>query len=146
MYAGTVQADASGYQVQYTPTVAFPNSATVQWFFSGNVLDVYGDNFNGASGYFYTVAAVNAATAEPTIVTVSPACCNSKLMPTNGEVDVQYSQPINASTVTTANFFQETGPAIAYSVSLVTAHGTCGSRQPLLSMRPRNTASVPARM
>ena len=76
MYAGTVQADASGYQVQYTPTVAFPNSATVQWFFSGNVLDVYGDNFNGASGYFYTVAAVNAATAEPPIVAISPTCCS----------------------------------------------------------------------
>jgi hypothetical protein len=119
VYAGTVQADASGYQVQYTPSTPFPNSATVQWFFSGNVQDTYGDYFTGTSGYFYTVAAVNAATAQPTIVAVSPTCCNLQDVPTNAEVDIQFSQPLKPSTVTTANFYQNTGPAITYNVNLL---------------------------
>ena len=76
LYAGTVQATAGGYEIQFTPTVPFPNSATVQWFLAGNVMDVYGDAFNGDSGYFYTVAAPpNPATATPTVVAVSPRCC-----------------------------------------------------------------------
>jgi hypothetical protein len=119
VYAGTVQADASGYQVQYTPSVPFPDSATVQWFFSGNVLDTYGDYFSGDSGYFYTAAAVNAATAQPVVVTESPTCCNLQDVATNAEVDVQFSQPLNPATVTTANFYQNTGPAITYTVGLV---------------------------
>jgi hypothetical protein len=117
-----VQADASGYQVQFLPAVQFPNSAAVQWFFSGNVQDIYGDYFNGASGYFYTVAAVNTATAQPTIVAVSPACCNLQDVPTNSEVDVQYSQPLNPTTVTTANIFQNTGPTIGYNVTLLSGN------------------------
>ena len=119
VYSGTVQADASGYQVQFLPAVQFPNSATVQWWFSGNVQDIYGDYFNGDSGYFYTVAAVNPATAQPTVAVVSPACCNVQNIPINGEVDVQFSQPLNPTTVTTANFYQNTGPAITYTVGMM---------------------------
>ncbi|MGA9977890.1 MAG: Ig-like domain-containing protein [Candidatus Sulfotelmatobacter sp.] len=118
VYAGSVQVDASGYQVQYTPSsAAFPNGATVQWFFSG-ASDVYGNALTSSSGYFYTAAAINPATAEPTIVSVSPECCAATLVPTNAEIDIQYSQPINPATVTTSNIFQETGPAIAYSLAL----------------------------
>jgi hypothetical protein len=119
VFSGTVQADASGYQVQFLPAVQFPNSATVQWWFLGNVQDIYGDYFNGDSGYFYTVAAVNPATAQPTVTAVSPACCNVQNIPINGEVDVQYTQPLNPTTVTTANFYQNTGPAITYAVGMV---------------------------
>ncbi len=83
------------------------------------MLDVYGDYFNGTSGYFYTVAAVNPATAQPTVVAVSPACCNLQDVPTNAEIDVQYSLPLDSTTVTTSNFFQNTGPAITYTVTLL---------------------------
>ncbi len=58
---------ASGYEIQYTPGTPFPNGATIQWFLSGNVLDVYGDAFSGNSGTFYTAAAINTATAQPTM-------------------------------------------------------------------------------
>jgi hypothetical protein len=36
VYAGTVQLIASGYEIQFTPTTAFPAGATVQWFLSGS--------------------------------------------------------------------------------------------------------------
>ncbi len=118
VYAGTVQADASGYQIQYTPTAAFPSGATVEWFFSG-ASDVYGNALNSTSSYFYTAPVVNPATAQPTVVAVSPTCCNLQNVPTNGEVDIQFSQPLNPATVTTTNFYENTGPAIAYTVTLL---------------------------
>ncbi len=118
VYAGTVVADASGYQIQYTPTVAFPSGATVQWFFSG-ASDVYGNPLNGTSGYFYMAPAVNLSTAQPTVVAVSPTCCGLQNIPTNAQVDIQFSQPLNPATVTTTSFYQNTGPAITYTVALV---------------------------
>ena len=66
VYPGTVAVTGGGYEIQYTPTTAFPNSATVQWWFAGNVQDVYGDLFNGTSGYFYTVAAAPESRHCPT--------------------------------------------------------------------------------
>lgn len=89
---------AGGYEVQFTPSTPFPNSAVVQWFFSANVLDVNGDAFTANTGYFYTVAAVNPATAAPQIIAISPASGTSS-MPTNGEIDIEYSLPIDPTTL-----------------------------------------------
>ena len=105
LYAGSVTSTASGYEVQFTPTVAFPNGAVVQWFFSGNVMDVYGNTFQGNSGYFFTVAAGNPATDSPQIVAVSPAS-GSTNVPTNAYVDIEYSLPINGATLSgNVNFY-----------------------------------------
>ena len=110
LYAGTVQATAGGYEIQFTPTVPFPNSATVQWFLSGSVMDIYNDNFNGTSGYFYTAAAVNTATGSPTVIATSPRCCGLSNFPTNGEVDIEYSLPIDPTTLT-GNVYLNSGPS-----------------------------------
>ncbi len=98
VYGGTVASTASGYEVQFTPGTPFPNGAVVQWFFSANVLDVNGNAFSANSGYFYTVAAVNPATASPQIVAISPAS-GTGMMPTNGEVDIEFSLPIDPTTL-----------------------------------------------
>jgi hypothetical protein len=117
VYAGNVQATASNWEIQFTPTVPFPNSATVQWFLSGSVLDVYGNPFNGTSGYFYTAAAApNPATAQPQVIAVSPGM-GTTLMPTNGEVDIEYSQPIDATTLS-GNVYINSGPATPFTLSL----------------------------
>lgn len=116
--ASSLVAPAGGYEIQYTPATPFPAGATVQWFLSG-VLDTSGNAINGTSNVFYTAAAVNAATAEPLIVSVSPSS-NSNTMPTNGEVDIQYSQPINGATVTKANIYPNSGISDPnYSVALI---------------------------
>ena len=39
---------------------------------------------------------------RPACRSVSPACCNTQTMPTNGEVDVQFNLPIDPSTATTS--------------------------------------------
>ncbi len=118
VYAGSVQADASGYKFSTRPPsrsrTAPPCSGSSPAQATSN-----GDAFNSDSSYFYTAAAVNPATAQPTIVAVSPECCDTTGLPTNTEIDIQYSQPLNASTVTNANFFQDTGPTIAYTATLV---------------------------
>ncbi|HEX3985959.1 MAG TPA: Ig-like domain-containing protein [Acidobacteriaceae bacterium] len=101
--AGAVTSAANGYEVQFTPTDPFPNSAVVQWFFS-NVQDVGGDTFNSASNSFTTVASVDPSTAQPTILAVSPAYGSSKV-PTNTEIDILYSQPIDPATLTTSNLY-----------------------------------------
>ena len=118
VYGGTVQSTASGYEAQFTPTLPFPNGAVVEWFLTGNVLDVYGDPFYGTSGYFYIVDAVNPATATPQVIAVSPTCCGTTNMPTNGEIDIQYSQPIDSTTLTGNVFFNTpTTPSTATLVS-----------------------------
>jgi hypothetical protein len=118
VYPGTVQAIADGYEVQYTPATPFPAGATVQWFFS-NVYDIYGNAINGTSNVFYTASTVDPATAQPTIVGISPGCCNSYAVPTNAEIDVQYSLPIDPATVS-GNLYLNSGPAASFTVSVPT--------------------------
>jgi LEA14-like dessication related protein len=118
VYAGITLATADGYEIQFTPITAFPNSATVQWFLSGNVMDVNGNYFNSASGYFYTVAAPsNPATTVPQVVAVSPYCCGSTNVPTNAEIDIQYNVPLDATTLS-GNVYRNGSPTTPYTVAL----------------------------
>ncbi|HEX4004971.1 MAG TPA: Ig-like domain-containing protein [Acidobacteriaceae bacterium] len=114
VWAGTVNAIADDYEVQYTPTTAFPTGSVVQWFFS-NVYDVYGDVVNSTSGYFYTVPTVNAATEQPQVIQVSPNY-NSSKVPTNGEIDVEYNVPIDPTTISGNVYFNGGGVAVTTSM------------------------------
>jgi hypothetical protein len=80
-------------------------------------MDIYGDYFNGNSGYFYTVAAPpNPATASPTVVAVSPRCCGETNMPTNANVEFVYSLPIDPTTLA-GNIYIGSGPATPFTFS-----------------------------
>jgi hypothetical protein len=103
VYAGNVQATASNYEIQFTPTVAFPSGAAVQWFLSGSVLDVNGDAFSGNSGYFYTAPVPNPA-AAPVNLNNSPGYGVSNV-PTNADIYLQYSLPLNNATLTSSNVY-----------------------------------------
>jgi hypothetical protein len=115
VYAGTVAAVASGYEVQYTPSVPFPAGATVQWFFS-NVYDVNGNAVYADSGIFYIQPAVDSATASPQVVSVSPAFFSTNV-PTNAQIDIEYNLPIDASTLNGNVYFYS--PAVTATVALV---------------------------
>jgi hypothetical protein len=123
VYAGNATLAASGYEIEFTPSSPFPNGATVQWFLSGSVLDVNGDAFSANSGTFYTVAAVNPATAQPQVIAVSPAYGSSNV-PTNAEVDVEFSQPINAATLSGNVYFANSVPATVALISPTTVRLT----------------------
>jgi hypothetical protein len=113
VYSGNVQAIADDYEIQYTPTTPFPAGATVQWFLSGNVLDASGNTFNGTSGYFYIAPTVNTATAIPVNVSNSPGSGTSNI-PTNSNVYLQFSQPLNAATLIAANVYLYDGTTGTY--------------------------------
>nr|WP_241654471.1 Ig-like domain-containing protein [Granulicella sibirica] len=116
VYPGTVQAVASGYEVQYTPQVPFPAGAVVQWFFS-NVYDTNGNAIQARSGYFY-VQAVPDPMGAPIIVAGSPASSSTNV-PTNAVFDEQYSLPIDASTLSSASFYSYYGAIPALNVTLL---------------------------
>ncbi|MGB7984257.1 MAG: Ig-like domain-containing protein [Terracidiphilus sp.] len=119
VYPGTVAVTGGGYEIQYTPNTPFPYSAAVQWWFSGNVQDVYGDLFNGNSGYFYIVgASPDPSSASPTVIATSPHCCGSTGVPTNANVDIEFSQPIDSTTLNTSDVWINSGPATPYTVGL----------------------------
>lgn len=109
VWSGTAAATAGGYEIQFTPTSAFPSGAVVQWFFS-NVYDVYGNVFNGTSGTFYVAAAVNTSTVQPQVVQVSPSY-GSSTMPTNGYVELEYNVPVQASSLA-GNVYFYNGTAV----------------------------------
>ena len=112
VYAGTVTSAASGYEIEFTPSTPFPDGATVQWFFSGSVLDVNGDAFSAISGTFYTVAAVNPATEVPILIGASPSCCSeNNNVPTNARIDLEYSVPIDPTTLSGVFFNGGSTPA-----------------------------------
>ncbi|HEY5329958.1 MAG TPA: Ig-like domain-containing protein [Acidobacteriaceae bacterium] len=113
VYPGTVQAIAGNLEVQFTPSVPFPNGAVVQWFFS-NVLDVSGDTFSGTSGIFYMVVATN-SNAAPQQIGVSPLY-GSSLAPVNSQIDIAFSLPIDATTITAGLSFTNLTPA---SINLI---------------------------
>jgi hypothetical protein len=121
VYAGTVQAIADEYEVQYTPATPFPAGATVQWFFS-NVYDVFGNTILNSSNVFYTAPAVNPTTTQPTIVAISPS---GGTVPTNTQIDIQYSQPIDGTTLSgniylyswgTGQYLYDTGRAFTLTL------------------------------
>jgi methionine-rich copper-binding protein CopC len=117
VYPGVVAVTGAGYEIQYTPNTPFPYGATVQWWFAGNVQDVYGDLFNGNSSYFYTVGAPpNPATAQPSVVAVSPRCCGESNIPTNANVEFVYNLPIDPTTLA-GNIYINSGPATPFTLS-----------------------------
>ena len=116
VYSGSVLAIADGYEVQYTPGAPFPAGATVQWFFSG-MYDTYGNPVNGTSNSFYIAPTAHPTTDQPIILGISPSCCGSSLVPTNAQIDIQYSLPIDPTTVT-GNVYENSGPGSAFSVSV----------------------------
>jgi len=118
VYAGTVSATADNYEVQYTPTTRSPTAPPC----------------NGSSPASMTCPAMSstapAATSTPpllppTLPLRSPHRCDQSVLlqlaarATNTEIDIQYSQPIDPTTVTTANFYQNgPAPAVPYTVAL----------------------------
>jgi len=115
VYAGTVQATADNYEVQFTPSTPFPNGAAVQWWFSalGTVVDVNGDPMNGNSGYFYTAPTVNSATAIPVDENNSPGSGTTNI-PANSDIYLQFSEPLSAATLNTTNVYLYDGATNTY--------------------------------
>ncbi|MGA2534763.1 MAG: Ig-like domain-containing protein [Terracidiphilus sp.] len=97
---GTVAVEPGGSAIDFTPDAPFTYNATVQVFLQPAVTDVNGNPFAAYSGQFTTAA--NYASAPPTVLSVDPG--GNTPVPTNSIVDVQFSKPIDPSTVNSSNF------------------------------------------
>ena len=97
---GAAAVEPGGTAIDFTPDAPFAYNATIQVFVQPGATDVNGNPFSAYSGQFTT--AVNYATAPPVVLNVDPG--SSGTVPTNSIVDVQFSKPIDQSTVTASNF------------------------------------------
>jgi hypothetical protein len=97
---GTISVKPGGGAIVFTPDVPFANSATIQVFVQPAVTDTNGNPFESYSAQFATV--VDYVNTAPQVLSVVPGCCDNE--PTNSVVDVQFSKPIDPTTVNTGNF------------------------------------------
>lgn len=98
--SGTAAVAPGGGEIEFTPAVPLAYNAAVQVFVQSAVTDINGNPFAAYSGQFMTAA--NYATAPPTVLSVIPG--SSGTVATNSIVQVQFSKPIDPSTVTASNF------------------------------------------
>lgn len=99
---GDVTVTSGGTAIHFDPAADFAPGSAVQVFMTGAAQDTFGNALYDHSGSF-TVAA-DTVTQAPFIVRTSPAFAASGL-PTNAIIEIQFSEPLNPATVTSANVF-----------------------------------------
>src|SRR5258708_1309637 len=114
---GTVSVKPGGSAIVFTPDAAFAYNAAVQVFVPPAVKDTYGNSFSTDSAQFVTV--VDYANTPPAVLSAEPGCCTA--VATNSIVDVQFSKPIDPTTVNASNF------------ALYSCNGWCGWSNTLVS-------------
>jgi hypothetical protein len=97
----SVSFNSTNTQVTFTPTTPLPPSSTVTVAVTTGILDVAGNAVTAQSTTFKTAA--TADTVVPTI-TVTPLS-GATNVPTNSVVVIQYSEPINAQTVSPSYYY-----------------------------------------
>ena len=76
----------------------------MQWFLSGQRTGYVRRHFNGDSGTFHIAPVVNTATAIPVNLNDSPGTGTGNI-PTNCDIYLEFSQPLNSATVIAANVY-----------------------------------------
>ena len=105
LVAGTINLSGNNQVVEFTPSAAFTAGAYVQVFFSSAATDTFGNalyNFQ----YAFTVAP-NLSSVAPVVTATVPfngAGNGTTGVPTNSPIDIEFSKPIDATTVNTTNF------------------------------------------
>ena len=97
--SGTASVRPGGGAIVFTPDTVFANNATIQVFVQSTVHDVNGNSFSSYSAQF--TIAPDYANTPPQILSIEP---NGITVATNVVANVQFSKPIDQSTVTASNF------------------------------------------
>ena len=99
---GTLRTPGNGTAINFTPSTPFAPNAVIQVFVTATAQDTFGNAITPWSGSF-TIAPDPAAGA-PVIVRTSPSFASID-NPLNAIVEIEFSEPLNPSTVTMpANF------------------------------------------
>ena len=109
LVAGTIALSGNNQVIEFTPSAPFTAGAYVQVFLSTAATDTFGNALNNFQ-YSFTVAPDISASA-PVITSTVPynGAGNGSYgaytgVPTNAPIDIQFSQPIDPTTVNTTNF------------------------------------------
>ena len=116
--------------ITFTPSAPLTAGSLVQVFLSPAVTDTFGNALNNFA-YSFTVAP-NVSAVAPTIVTTVPyngagngGYGNYTGVPTNAPIDIEFSKPIDPTTVNSTNFALAfcgfNGQAVSTTVTLRTA-------------------------
>ena len=100
--AGAIGLSGNNTVVSFTPSSPFIPGAYVQVFFSSSATDTFGNpliNFQ----YAFTVAPAISTTAAPNVIATVPYNSQGGVA-TNSSIDIEFSKPIDPTTVNTTNF------------------------------------------
>ena len=147
LVTGTPALDASGTVLTFTPASPFASGNLIQVFLQATALNTFGNPVYAYSGQFTTVA--NLTTVAPVITGYIPSN-GAQSVPLNGIVEIAFSKPINATTLT-AGTASSVSPCAASTsnVSLCTQQNgqltpvTVSLRAPnVIRLTPQNNLST----
>jgi hypothetical protein len=117
--SGTANVASNGQSIEFTPSSALSNGASIQVFLDSTAQDIYGNYLSYFSGQF-TVA------GSPTNTASSPQAANpvngATNVPLNTIIQVQYDQALAASTINSSNvtlYDNTAGTSLTPTLSLV---------------------------
>ncbi len=108
LVAGTIALSGNNQVVEFTPSAPFTAGAYVQVFLSTAATDTFGNALNNFQ-YAFTVAPDVSASAPVVTATVpyngaGNGSYSYAGVPTNAPIDIQFSKPIDPTTVNSTNF------------------------------------------
>jgi Bacterial Ig-like domain len=118
LVVGTVSLNPAGTSIVFTPSSPFSPGGFAQIVVDNSATDSDGNPLNAYSGSFTVLA--DQTSVAPTFVAMNPVY-GSNNQPLNSVVDVEFSKPMDATTVTTSNIFLKENDAtvIPATVSLL---------------------------
>jgi hypothetical protein len=117
--SGTTNVGSNGQSVEFTPGSALTAGATIQVFLDSTAQDVYGNYLTYYSGQFTVAGSPTNTLATVETVNPFPGATN---VPLNTIIQVEYDQPLLASTVNNSNvtlYQASTGTYLTPTVTLV---------------------------
>ena len=102
---GTIVPLSNAQVIEFTPSAAFSPGATVQVFFTSSATDNSGNPLANYQAQFTT--SPDLTNVAPAIVATVPGTNTAALPQSNPVIEIEFSKPINAATVTSANFVLE---------------------------------------
>jgi hypothetical protein len=102
LITGTVSVGWSNQAITFTPATPFAAQAVIEISLTADAKDSAGNALQTYYGSFVT--AIDPAAAVPTLVRTNPVAFTSG-NPTNSVLDLEYSEPINPASVSSANVY-----------------------------------------
>ncbi len=102
LVSGTTQVSGNGQSILFTPSAPLTSGAVIQIFLDANATDNFGNSVNAYTGQFTVTP--NTSLTGPTVAVLGPPN-GTNPAPLSTVVDIQFTKPIDPTTVNASNFF-----------------------------------------